>query len=143
MKNKYDSVLKVRKQQLDKVENNLHKARQRQLQNQKSYELSRKEYESLDTLPKSGTIAQLRSTLSMVQVGRDAIARAKEKVELSQKEINHYQFLYKKAYLDYEKIKFLEAEEFKKKQKELAKAEEKLLDEIAISRFFKGEKDGQ
>ncbi|EDO6931820.1 hypothetical protein FW580_10890, partial [Campylobacter coli] len=81
------------------------------------------------------------SNLSMAQVGREALARAREKVELSKKEMNHYQFLYQKAHLDYEKMKVLEAEEIKQKQKELAKAEEKFLDEIAISRFFKGEKD--
>lgn len=142
MKSKYNSVLKVRKQQLDKAENNLNKAKQRQLENEVAYELSRKECENLSALPKSGSIADLRSNLSMAQVGREALARAKEKVELSKKEMNHYQFLYQKAHLDYEKMKVLEAEEIKQKQKELAKAEEKFLDEIAISRFFKGEKDG-
>ncbi|MFQ6342600.1 flagellar export protein FliJ [Campylobacter sp. VTCC 70190] len=142
MKSKYNSVVKVRKQQLDKAENNLNKAKQRQLENEVAYELSRKECENLSALPKSGSIADLRSNLSMAQVGREALARAKEKVELSKKEMNHYQFLYQKAHLDYEKMKVLEAEEIKQKQKELAKAEEKFLDEIAISRFFKGEKDG-
>ena len=141
MKSKYNPVIKVRKQQLDKAENNLNQAKQRQLENEALYEFSRKEYENLNILPKSGSIAELRSNLSMVQVGREALARAKEKVELSKKEMNHYQFLYQKAHLDYEKMKFLEVEEIKKKQKELAKIEEKFLDEIAISRFFKGEKD--
>ncbi|HEH5661512.1 TPA: flagellar FliJ family protein [Campylobacter jejuni] len=141
MKSKYNSVVKVRKQQLDKAESNLNQAKQRQLEHEKAYELSRQEYESLGVLPKSGSIAELRSNLSMAQVGREALARAKEKVELSKKEMNHYQFLYQKAHLDYEKMKVLEAEEIKQKQKELAKAEEKFLDEIAISRFFKGEKD--
>lgn len=37
-------------------------------------------------------------------------------------------------------MKVLEAEEIKQKQKELAKAEEKFLDEIAISRFSKEKK---
>ncbi|HEB5711251.1 TPA: flagellar FliJ family protein [Campylobacter jejuni] len=141
MKSKYNSVVKVRKQQLDKAELNLNQAKQRQLEHEKAYELSRQEYGSLGVLPKSGSIAELRSNLSMAQVGREALARAKEKVELSKKEMNHYQFLYQKAHLDYEKMKVLEAEEIKQKQKELAKAEEKFLDEIAISRFFKGEKD--
>ncbi|HDZ4932597.1 flagellar export protein FliJ [Campylobacter jejuni] len=141
MKSKYNSVIKVRKQQLDKAESNLNQAKQRQIENEKAYELSRQEYENLGVLPRSGSIAELRSNLSMAQVGREALARVKEKVELSKKEINHYQFLYQKAHLDYEKIKVLEAEEIKQKQKELAKAEEKFLDEIAISRFFKGEKD--
>ncbi|EPX1914989.1 flagellar export protein FliJ [Campylobacter jejuni] len=140
MKSKYNSVVKVRKQQLDKAESNLNQAKQRQLEHEKAYELSRQECESLGVLPKSGSIAELRSNLSMAQVGREALARAKEKVELSKKEMNHYQFLYQKAHLDYEKMKVLEAEEIKQKQKELAKAEEKFLDEIAISRFFKGEK---
>ncbi|EAH7649125.1 flagellar export protein FliJ [Campylobacter jejuni] len=141
MKSKYNSVVKVRKQQLDKAESNLNQAKQRQLEHEKAYELSRQERESLGVLPKSGSIAELRSNLSMAQVGREALARAKEKVKLSKKEMNHYQFLYQKAHLDYEKMKVLEAEEIKQKQKELAKAEEKFLDEIAISRFFKGEKD--
>lgn len=141
MKSKYNSVVKVRKQQLDKAETNLNQAKQRQLENERLYEISRRECEELAVLPKSGSIAELRSNLSMAQVGRDALARAKEKVELSKKEMNHYQFLYQKAHLDYEKMKVLEAEEIKQKQKELAKAEEKFLDEIAISRFFKGEKD--
>lgn len=140
MKSKYNSVVKVRKQQLDKAESNLNQAKQRQLEHEKAYELSRQECENLGVLPKSGSIAELRSNLSMAQVGREVLARAKEKVELSKKEMNHYQFLYQKAHLDYEKMKVLEAEEIKQKQKELAKAEEKFLDEIAISRFFKGEK---
>lgn len=141
MKSKYNSVVKVRKQQLDKVETNLNKARQRQLENERLYELSRKECENLSALPCSGSATQLRSNLAMIQVGRDAIGRAKEKLELSKKEVRHYQFLYQKAHLDYEKMKVLEDEEIKQKQKQLAKAEEKFLDEIAISRFFKGEKD--
>lgn len=141
MKSKYNSVVKVRKQQLDKAQSNLNAAKQRQIENERIYELSRKEYESLSVLPSSGSIAELRSNLTMAQVGRDALARAKEKVELSKKEMNHYQFLYQKAHLDYEKIKVLEAEEIKQKQKELAKLEEKFLDEIAITRFFKGEKN--
>lgn len=141
MKSKYNSVVKVRKQQLDKAQNNLNAAKQRQIENERIYELSRKECESLSVLPSSGSIAELRSNLTMAQVGRDALARAKEKVELSKKEMNHYQFLYQKAHLDYEKIKVLEAEEIKQKQKELAKIEEKFLDEIAITRFFKGEKN--
>lgn len=142
MKSKYNSVVKVRKQQLDKAETNLNKARQRELENERLYELSRKECENLSALPSSGCATQLRSNLAIIQVGRDAVERAKEKLELSKKEVRHYQFLYQKAHLDYEKMKVLEAEEIKQKQKEFAKAEEKFLDEIAISRFFKGEKDG-
>lgn len=141
MKSKYNSVVKVKKQQLDKAESNLNQAKQRQLENERLLELSRKECENLSVLPQSGSISELRTNLLMRQVGREAISRAKEKVELSKKEMMHYQFLYKKAHLDYEKMKVLEAEEIKQKKKELAKIEEKFLNEIAISRFFKKDKN--
>ncbi|TKX31460.1 flagellar export protein FliJ [Campylobacter estrildidarum] len=141
MKSKYNSVVKVKKQQLDKAESNLNQAKQRQLDSEKMLELSRKECESLSILPQSGSVSELRSNLAMRQIGRETLARAKEKVELSKKEMVHYQFLYKKAHLDYEKMKVLETEEIKQKQKELAKIEEKFLDEIAISRFFKKDKN--
>ena len=141
MKSKFDSVLKVKKQSLDNAENNLNKAKQRQLENERIFELSRKECENLGYIAQNGSVAELRASLSMAEVGRNALARAKERVELSKKEMNHFQFLYQKAHLDYEKIKVLQSEELKQKQKEIAKAEEKFLDEIAISRFFKGEKN--
>ena len=58
MKSKYNSVIKVRKQQLDKAESNLNQAKQRQIENEKAYELSRQEYENLGVLPRSGSIAE-------------------------------------------------------------------------------------
>lgn len=141
MKSKYSAVIKVRKQQLDKAETDLNKAKQRQRQNEELCDLSRKEFEEASVLPQSGSIAELRANLAMSDIGKKALDRAKEKVELSKKEIVHYQFLYQKAHLDFEKMKALESEEFKKIQKELQKSEQKFLDEIAISRFFKGEKE--
>lgn len=141
MKSKYSSIVEVRKQQLDKAELNLSQAKQRKLENEKNFELSRQEFYDLNVLPKSGNVQELRSKLQMANIAKEALKRAKEKVELSKKEMNHYEFLYKKAHLDYEKIKILNTQEIKKKLKEMQKVEEKFLDELAISRFVKKEKD--
>ena len=142
MKTKFSAIAKVRKQQLDNAELRLSEAKQRQREHQKLYELSYAQLRNLSLVPNSGLSNELKSKLAMANIGKEALQRAKEKVELSEKEIVHYQFLYQKANLEYEKIKTLEAKEIKEKQKELQKAEQKFIDELAITRFFrnKGEK---
>lgn len=141
MKSKFNAIIKVKKQQLDKAQTNLNAALQRQKENEKLLGLAREELLNLSTLKGQISSEELRANVFMEGVAREALARAKEKVELSHKEVNHYQFLYKKAHLDYEKIKYLQSEELKAMQKAMQKAEEKFLDELAISRFFKKDKD--
>ncbi|EOV4086399.1 flagellar export protein FliJ [Campylobacter upsaliensis] len=141
MKSKFNAVIKVKKQQLDKAQTDLNAALQRQKENERLLGLAREELLNLSTLKGQISSEELRANVFMEGVAREALARAKEKVELSHKEVNHYQFLYKKAHLDYEKIKYLQSEELKAMQKAMQKAEEKFLDELAISRFFKKDKD--
>lgn len=140
MKTKYDSVLKVKKQHLDNAENELNKAKQRRLKYEQDYDLADEESKSL-SLPSSGDIKSLRTNLNMIDIAREVKQRAKEKLELSNKELNHYQFVYKKAYLDYEKIKYLKEEDIRNQIKQKQKDEEKFIDELAISRYFYGEKN--
>ncbi|EOX9269405.1 flagellar export protein FliJ [Campylobacter upsaliensis] len=141
MKSKFNAVIKVKKQQLDKAQTDLNAAQQRQKENERLLGLAREELLNLSTLKGQISSEELRANVFMEGVAREALTRAKEKVELSYKEVNHYQFLYKKAHLDYEKIKYLQSEELKAMQKAMQKAEEKFLDELAISRFFKKDKD--
>lgn len=141
MKSKFNAVIKVKKQQLDKAQTNLNAALQRQKENERLLELAREELLNLNTLKGQISSEELRASIFMESVAREALTRAREKMELSHKEVNHYQFLYKKAHLDYEKMKYLQSEELKAMQKAMQKAEEKFLDELAISRFLKkGEK---
>ena len=141
MKSKFNAVIKVKKQQLDKAQTDLNAAQQRQKENERLLGLAREELLNLSTLKGQISSEELRANVFMEGVAREALTRAKEKVEISHKEVNHYQFLYKKAHLDYEKIKYLQSEELKAMQKAMQKAEEKFLDELAISRFFKKDKD--
>lgn len=141
MKSKFNAVIKVKKQQLDKAQTDLNAAQQRQKENEGLLGLAQEELLNLGSLKGQISSEELRANVFMEGVAREALARAKEKVELSHKEVNHYQFLYKKAHLDYEKIKYLQSEELKAMQKAMQKAEEKFLDELAISRFFKKDKD--
>ncbi|EPV9389582.1 flagellar export protein FliJ [Campylobacter upsaliensis] len=141
MKSKFNAVIKVKKQQLDKAQTDLNAALQRQKENERLLGLAQEELLNLGSLKGQISSEELRANVFMEGVAREALTRAKEKVELSHKEVNHYQFLYKKAHLDYEKIKYLQSKELKAMQKAMQKAEEKFLDELAISRFFKKDKD--
>lgn len=134
---RYNAILKVKKQQLDKAENNLLNAKKRRQDHEEAMRFAKEELRNLELVPSSGSSKDLKMNLSLVKLARTCVLNAKAKLELSQKELNHYQYLYQRAYVDYEKMKFLENEELQKQHKELKKAEEKFLDEIAISRFFK------
>ncbi len=142
MKTKYSTVLKVKKQALNKAESNLNAARNRQAQNEEALKEANRVCESLN-LPQKGGVDELRQSMKMRQIAREARERAAEKVLLSKKEVAHFEHLYKRANLDYEKIKYLESEELKKLKKELEKIEAKNLDEIAISRFFRRENESE
>ena len=64
-------------------------------------------------------------------------------VQRSKHECSHYQHLYKDAHLNYEMLKYLETEDFKAMQKAIAKAEQKALDDIATSKFFRERKQNE
>ncbi|TQR61509.1 flagellar FliJ family protein [Campylobacter troglodytis] len=139
MKSKFSSVVKVKKQELDKAELELSKARARQRQNEETLMLAEAEYLSL-VMPKEGNAMLLRQSLNYKAVAKQMKDLAQEKLRLSHQEINHYQHLYKKAHLNYEKLKYLEVEELKELEKKLKKEEEKALDEIATSKYFRERK---
>ncbi len=139
MSSKYTPVVKVRKQELDKAETNLAKAKQRQRANEEAFAKANAEYLGV-RLPSSGSVEILRQGLEFKEIAKNVKDAAKEKVELSAKEMRHFQHLYKNAHLEYEKIKYLESEELKAVQEKLKKAEQKALDDIAVSKYFREKK---
>lgn len=139
MSSKYTPVVKVKKQELDKAETNLAKAKQRQKANEEALMRANAEYLSV-SLPNSGSVELLKQSLEIKAIAKNVKDAAKEKVELSAKEMTHYQHLYKSAHLAYEKIKYLESEELKAVQAKLKKAEQKALDDIATSKYFRERK---
>ena len=139
MSSKYTTVVKVRKQELDKAETNLAKAKQRQKANEEALMRANAEYLSVN-LPSAGSAEELKQSLEFRAIAKNVKDAAKEKVELSAKEMRHFQHLYKNAHLEYEKIKYLESEELKTLQTKLRKAEQKALDDIAVSKYFREKK---
>ncbi len=142
MKSKYSQVVKIKKQELDKAENNLAAAKARQRANEAALSKANADYLGIN-LPKSGSVALLKQGLELKNIAKNVQDAAKEMVQRSKHECSHYQHLYKDAHLNYEKLKYLETEDFKAMQKAIAKAEQKALDDIATSKFFRERKQDE
>jgi len=132
----FGKIAKVNKQKVQKVENELFilKTNIRQIEKK-----IKNIYTDIDTLdiPKNGeakalALFQERRKLLNEQKNRFQLNLNAKNLELA----NKYQE-YKKAKLEYEKIKYLNEQEILKKMKKMKKEEEKNLDEIS-NMLYKG-----
>ena len=131
MKSKFTSVVRVKKQEMDKVEAKLVVARLNVRNAEEKIALLRAKLNEF-SLPKSG---ELRENLELINIARAELSACKENLEIAKKEVLHYEHKYKNANLEYEKMKYLEKEEFKKEIKRIQKAEALALDEFAVMKF--------
>ena len=134
MKSKFTSVVRVKKQEMDKVEAKLVVARLNVRNAEEKIALLRAKLNEF-SLPKSGNIGELRENLELINIARAELSACKESLEIAKKEVLHYENKYKNANLEYEKMKYLEKEEFKKEIKRIQKAEALALDEFAVMKF--------
>jgi len=131
MKTKYDSVVKFKKQQVDNIEKNLQKI------NASINELHSKIDELNKTLlsfnlPNKGSFSLLNQIKHQQSIIRDEIANLKNQIVILQNRKNELLNELKNAKLEYEKMKYLQAEEIKKILKEKKLKEMRDMDEIAI-----------
>jgi len=122
MKSKFTSVVRVKKQEMDKVEAKLVVARLNVRSAEEKIALLRAKLNEF-SLPKSGNIGELRENLELINIARAELNACKESLEMAKKD------------LEYEKMKYLEKEEFKKEIKRIQKAEALALDEFAVMKF--------
>ena len=140
MNSKFTPIAKVRKQQRDMVETRLAKAR---------FEKHEIEQELIATcneidetiIPMSGDISlmnMVRERLGIIRRAKDSL---QEKLLIKESEINQLKDKYKRAHIEYEKIKYLEEQDFAEWMEKIKKTESLDLDEISNILFVnKGQK---
>ena len=131
MKTKFDSVVKVKKQQVERIENDIRKI------NKSILELNREIEEFKDslllfTLPKTGTFNKIKQIKESQNIIKNQIQNLENQIVILQNRKNELLNELKKANIDYEKMKYLQNEEIKKALKELKLKESREMDEIAI-----------
>ncbi len=130
MTTKFSPILKVRRLEVERVENELSK-----LNNQKkslSLEIdSLKDELEKNSYPKSGQIQNLKQKFFKNTLIKKNIELKLQNIKFLEEQIKSTQELLKKAMLEYEKINHLHKVEEKKMIEALKKQEVKELDEIA------------
>ena len=140
MKTKFDSVVKVKKQKVDTIERNLQKINASiQNLNTKIEELTKTLLSY--TFPKEGNFALLNQIKHQQHIIRDEIDNLKNQVLVLEGRKKELLEELKIANIDYEKMKYLQAEEIKKTVKEKRLKESRDMDEIAILLRKNGESE--
>ncbi len=134
MKTRFSSIVKYKHSKMQEDEATLQKALAR-LQNAKE-ELVRS-IAGLEELqaPREGNIQNFLASRSLLDAQFRLIEKNKEWVAFEEAQVEAAREELKKSMIEYEKFKYLEAEEIKKMQKALALKESKRLDELAMISF--------
>ncbi|WP_024954111.1 flagellar export protein FliJ [Sulfurospirillum arcachonense] len=130
MNSKFTPIAKVRKQQRDKVETLLAKERYKKSELEKKILDTRREIEEMKS-PKEGSISLIsvfREHLAILRREKDNLQEAMLK---SESEIMRLQSEYKQANTEYEKIKYLEEQDFEEWMEKIKKQEQLDMDEIS------------
>lgn len=139
MKTKFSEILKVKKQKVSEIEQRLAAKR-----HEKEVVLLQKvQIESqiaAFTLPQHGDFSAMKMAIS----SRDYLFKEKEHkdnmIKYFDQEINNLNILYKKANIEYEKIKHLHEVQMQKLIEQMQKEESKQMDEIANQLFIRKQK---
>ena len=70
--------------------------------------------------------------LNLIRREKDILS---QRLELVKKSVMHFEHQYKNANLEYEKMKYLENEDFKKELDRIKKLERNAIDEFATTRY--------
>lgn len=135
MKTKFTPVVKLRQNKLDEIELALNKARAYEITLKSQLERTRMLLAS-KPFPKSGDFASLQIALSSQALLTKQIDELNQKITQIAKQILNLQNAHKTAYIELEKVKYLENSQIKEILKERAKIASKNLDEIATQRFY-------
>jgi len=131
MKTKFDSIVKIKKNELKKIENDLIKVNSAiNLINEKIEELNKNL--SLMSLPKAGNFREIYQIKSMQGIVRKEIENYKNQLNMLNERKNLLTQKHKQANIDYEKMKYLQTVEIKKALKKEKLQEQMQMDEIAI-----------
>ena len=129
MKTKFDGIVKIKKREVENIENSIKKINNAIFRlNEKIEDLKN----SLLTfvLPKSGTISQISQIKAQQNMVREEIKNLENQINVLNERKKELLEELKKANIEYEKMKYLQGEEIKKKIKEIRLKESREMDEM-------------
>ena len=134
MKSKFTQIVNIKKRNLDKIELNLARTRNEAAMIE-GFIAQAAEQISKFEMPSSGSAADLRGSLELLGAMRREKSLLTERLELMKKNIAHLERQHKAANLEYEKMKYLQTQDFSAQIEKRQKAEAAALDEFATMNF--------
>lgn len=134
MKSKFTQIVNIKKRNLDKIELNLARTRNEAAMIE-GFIAQAAEQISKFEMPSSGSATDLRGSLEFLGAMRREKNLLTERLELMKKNIAHLERQHKAANLEYEKMKYLQTQDFSAQIEKIKKAEAAALDEFATMNF--------
>lgn len=134
MNSKFTPIAKVRKQQMDKIETLLAKARFKKQEIEDQLISLNSDIQSMQT-PKSGSISLMTLFTENLSILRRDKKSLGEKLLVKTNEVQQLQERYKMAHIEFEKIKYLEEQDFEEWIEKIKKQEQLDMDEISNMLF--------
>ena len=92
-------------------------------------------------IPSGGNFNEMRASLEILKAMRREKELLLERLSLTKKEIVHLEHRYKNANLEFEKMKYLQTQDFNVQMENIKKAETAALDEFATMKFARVKKE--
>jgi flagellar biosynthesis chaperone FliJ len=131
VKTKFSAVVKVKKQAVDKLQRDIQKINSSILQVKQQIQELQNILFSL-TLPQNGNFSLFSQIKAQQNMLRDEIEKFKNQIMVLENRKNELMNELKKANIEYEKMKYIEAQEIKKLLKKNKLKEARYMDELAI-----------
>ena len=131
MKTKFTSLVTVKKNSMQKSERIVQSANATLNSASVALEIAIKSLDNIDT-PQSGSMTDFLASRSLLDTTRASIKHNQEWLEYATTQLKAAKEQLKFDMIEYEKFKYLDLQEIKKKLKELKIQEAKELDEVAL-----------
>lgn len=134
MKTRFTPLITIKKEMMERCERELGRAN-RDLEDAKR--ALQEAYDQLQSasLPRHGNAALLKGAHAVQSSQRTIIAETRERVAFCERQSEAAKRKLQAAVIEFEKFKYLEAEEVKKAEKERRRKEQAALDEVAVQTY--------
>ena len=140
MKSKFTQIVNIKKRNLDKIELNLAKKRNEAAIIEGFVAQAANDITAYE-IPSGGNFNEMRASLEILKAMRREKELLLERLSLTKKEIVHLEHRYKNANLEFEKMKYLQTQDFNVQMENIKKAETAALDEFATMKFARVKKE--
>ena len=140
MKSKFTQIVNIKKRNLDKIELNLAKKRNEAAIIEGFVAQAANDITAYE-MPSGGNFNEMRASLEILKAMRREKELLLERLSLTKKEIVHLEHRYKNANLEFEKMKYLQTQDFNVQMENIKKAEAAAMDEFATMKFARVKKE--